>query len=323
MMTSLLRAVTGAFVAILLAAPSAAQAQAWPQRTVKFILPLGPGAGADIGARLIADKLTQRWGQPVVVENRPGADGVVSITAFISAKDDHTLWFGPTSSFVGHPYTLDKMSYDPRDLSPIARVSNTMVTVSVPPSLNVNSVKELFDMARAQPGKFNWATITGITDIIVGGYVKSAGLDMAKVPYRDTVQALNDLSEGRIHLYVAALAIVQAQMQAGRVKVLAMTNRMRAPAAPQIPTITEAGIPQLSFDGLVGLFGPPAMPTELRNRIAADIKAVVEDPAIGNRLSATGQVLAPGTAAELAASIEEQRTQLEGSAKALGIKPKQ
>ena len=311
---------------LLSAAPAAAQTpqpQAWPQRGVKLILPLGPGSGADLGARLLADRLSARWGQPVTVENRPGADGVVAITAFINARDDHTLLFGPASSFVGHPYLHDKLPYDPRELSPVARVTNTLVSVGVPPSLNVGSLADLFAMARAQPGKLNWATITGVTDIIVAGYLKSAGLDMAKVPYRDTVQALNDLAEGRIHLYVAALAIVQAQMQAGRVKVIAVTNRTRAPAAADIPTVTEAGFPALSFDGLVGLFGQPDMPAELRARIAADVRTALSDPAVATRLNATGQVVAPGTAAELAAAIDEQRAQLASFAKVLGIQPKQ
>ena len=311
---------------ILSATPSLAQpsqAQSWPQRPVKLILPLGPGSGADISARLLADRLTTRWGQSVVVENRPGADGVIAITAFISARDDHTLFFGPASSFVGHPYLHDKLPYDQRDLGPIARVSNTLVTVGVPPSLNVGSLADLFALVRAQPGKLNWATITGVTDIIVAGFLKTTGLDMAKVPYRDTVQALNDLAEGRIQLYVAALAIVQAQMQAGRVKVLAVTNRTRAPAAAQIPTVSEAGFPARSVDGLVGLFGPPDMPGALRERIAADLRTAVTEPAVAARLNATGQVVAPGTPAELAASIDEQRAQLAAFAQVLGIKPKQ
>lgn len=295
----------------------------WPQRPVKFILPLGPGSGADLGARLLADRLTTLWGQSVVVENRPGADGIVAITAFVGARDDHTLLFGPTSSFVGHPYLHDKPPYDQRALGPIARVSSTVVTVAVPPSLNFGSLADLFALARAQPGRLNWATITGVTDIIVAGYLKSAGIDMAKVPYRDTVQALNDLAEGRIQLYVAALAIVQAQMQAGRVKVLAVTNRMRAPSLPNVPTVAEAGFPALSFDGLVGLFGPPDMPAELRERIAADIRMALADPIITTRLNATGQLVTPGGPAELTASIDEQRAQLAAFADLLGIKPKQ
>ena len=107
----------------LSAAAQPASPQSWPQRPVKFILPLGPGSGADIGARLIAEKLAAKWGQPVVVENRPGGDGFVAINAFVSARDDHMLLFGPASSFTAHPYLHDKLPYDPRDLAPVARVS--------------------------------------------------------------------------------------------------------------------------------------------------------------------------------------------------------
>jgi tripartite-type tricarboxylate transporter receptor subunit TctC len=296
-------------------------AQPWPQRTVKFILPLGPGSGADINARLLADRLTKRWGQPVVVENRPGADGIVAITAFIGAGDDHTLLFGPSSSFVAHPYLHDKLPYDQRDLAPIAKVSNTLVSVAVPASMNVGSLADLMARARAEPGKLNWATITGVTDLIVAGFLKSAGLDMAKVPYRDTVQALTDLGEGRIHMYVAALAIVRPQVQAGRIKLLAITNRERAPDAPELPTVSEAGYPALDFDGLVGLYGPRDMADELRNRIAADIRAVASDPEIVTRLTATGQLVRPGTPAEFRAAIDDQAAKVAAFAKALDIKP--
>src|SRR5882757_10066478 len=124
---------------LLAAAPLAAQTtpqawsqQAWPQRTVKFLLPLGPGSGVDIGARLLADRLSGRWGQPVVVENRPGGDGIVAIGAFASAHDDHLLLMTPTSSFTAHPYLHDNLPYKPRDLLPITRVSNTLITIAVP-----------------------------------------------------------------------------------------------------------------------------------------------------------------------------------------------
>ena len=305
------------------ATPSPAQTgpqQLWPQQTVKFILPLGPGSGADIGARLFADRLAKRWGQSVVVENRPGADGIVAITAFINARDEHTLLFGPSSSFVAHPYLHDKMPYDRGDLVPIARVSNTLVAMAVPASLNVGSLAHLFAQARAQPGKLNWATVTGVTELMIAGYLKSVGLDMAKVPYRDPVQALNDLAEGRIQLYVAALAIVRAQALAGRIKLIAVTNRERAPVAPELPTIAQAGYPALEFDGLVGVFGPRDMGNDLRNRIAAEIRAVAADPEIVARLDATGQLVRPGSSAEFAASIDEQAAKLADFAKTLGVK---
>lgn len=299
-------------------------AQTWPQRAVKFVLPLGPGSGADIGARLFADQLSRRWGRPVVVENRPGGDGIVAINAVISARDDHTLLWGPSSTFVGHPYTLEKLPYDPRELLPVARVSSTVVCLAVPASQKVGSLKEMLALVREQPGKFNWASVTTVTDIIIAGYLKSAGLDMAKVSYRDAVSALNDLVEGRIQLYSAACAIARAQAQAGRIKLLAVMNRTRAPGL-DLPTVSEAGIPELSFDGLVGLVAARSsgLNDAARDRIAADVGAVAADPVIVERLRATAQIVSPGSAAEFAASIDEQATHLAATAKVLGIKPKQ
>ena len=131
----------------LLAISTAALAQSWPQKPVRFIVSLGPGSGADIGARLYADRLTKLWGHPVVVENRPGGDGVIAINAVIQTKDDHTLLWGPTANFVGHPYSLDQLPYDPKELVPVARVSGTVVTLGVPASLNVGSLKELLAQA--------------------------------------------------------------------------------------------------------------------------------------------------------------------------------
>src|ERR1700751_1090072 len=147
----------------LLLSPPGAAAEAWPNRPVRFIVTLGPGSGVDIGARLFADKLSERWGQPVVVENRPGGDGMVAITGFLSAHDDHTLLVSPVSSFTAHPYFHDKLPYDPRDLIPIARISKTVVAVSVPTSLKVNSLKDLEAMARAKPDQLNWTTATGVS----------------------------------------------------------------------------------------------------------------------------------------------------------------
>src|SRR5215469_3531120 len=136
------------------AAPSAAQV--WPQRTVKFLVPLGPGSGVDIGARPLGDRLSTRWDQPVVVENRPGGDGIVAISAFVGAHDDHALLFAPTSAFTAHPYLHDKLPYDQHDLLPIARVSNTLIAIVAPDSLKVGTLAELVALVRAQPGNLNW-----------------------------------------------------------------------------------------------------------------------------------------------------------------------
>ena len=311
-------AVTAAALPLPLAHFTAAADQAWPTRPVKFILTLGPGSGADIGARLLADRLGQRWGQPVVVENRPGGDGIVAINSFVGAHDDHQLLFSPTSSFTAHPFLHDHLPYKPADLLPIARVSNTIISISVPASLTVNSMEELIALARAQPGKLNWAGVTGALDFIFAGWLKREGLDIAKIAYKNPVDAANDLAEGRVQVYESALAIIRPQLQTGKVKLLCVTNTERAPTFPDLPTVEQAGQPALTIDGLVGLFGPTGMPLDLRQRIAADIHAVADDT-IKQRLVTTGQLLNVGGPDEFAKSIDEQRAQVAAFAKELGI----
>jgi tripartite-type tricarboxylate transporter receptor subunit TctC len=292
----------------------------WPTRPVRFILTLGAGSGSDIGARLLADRLSQRWGQPVIVENRPGGDAIVAINAFVTAHDDHVLLFSPTSSFTAHAYLHDNLPYQPSDLVPITRVSNTIITISVPASLNVNSLKELAAMARAEPGKLNWAGVTGALDFVFAGWLKQEGMNINKVPYRNPVDAANDLAEGRVQVYEAAFAIVRPQLESGKIKLLAVTNSVHAPTLPKLPTVAEAGYPALTIDGLVGLFGPTGMPLELRQRITADIRAVV-DPTIEDRLTITGQLTNIGGPEEFGKSIDEQRAKIADFAKQLGINP--
>ena len=139
-----------------------ASAQSYPQRTVKFILPFGPASGTDITARLVGERLAARWGKPVVIENRPGGDGLVAINAFIAANDDHTLLWVPVGTFAVHPYDKDKLPYDAdRDLIPIANVSTLYLALSAPASLNVKTFREFFELVRANPGKFNAAAANG------------------------------------------------------------------------------------------------------------------------------------------------------------------
>jgi tripartite-type tricarboxylate transporter receptor subunit TctC len=305
-------------------APAAAQTPAvqnWPTRTVHFILTLGPGSGTDIGGRLLADRLTRKWGQSVVIENRPGGDGIVGINAFVSAKDDHTLLLSPTSAFTAHPFLHDNLPYKPEDLAPIARVSNTFVGITVPVGSPANSLTELAALLRSKPGELNWAGVTGANGFMFEAWLKANNLDMKKVPYRNAVEAARDLAENRVQLYESAVAIAQPQIEAGKIKLLAVLNTVRTPAYPNVPTVAEAGYPALTIDGLVGLFGPPAMPLELREQIAADVRTVMEgDPIIKDRLTKTGQLFNPGGPAEFGKSIEQQRATVAAAAHALGMK---
>lgn len=304
---------------------TSAPAQTYPSRTVRFIVPFGAASGTDITARLFADRLAARWGKPVLVENRPGGDGLVAITAFVAANDDHTLLFAPVGTFTVHPYEHEKLPYDvERDLLPIAGVSTIILAVSTSASLKVETLGELVELARAQPGKLNAAAANGNADFLLFGFLKSTGLQVAKVPYRDILQAPNDLAEGRIQVLMTSFAVVQPQMQTGKVKVLAVTSRKRAPTAPEVPTVKEAGYPALELESLVGLFGPRDMPSELRDRIAVILGEVAAaDPVIATRLAVTGQIVNVHGPAEFAAAIEQQRAKLAEIAKILGIKSAQ
>jgi tripartite-type tricarboxylate transporter receptor subunit TctC len=318
-----LNALALGLIAILTAAvlaPSASADPAWPTRPVKFILTLGPGSGSDIEARLFADRLAQRWGQPVVVENRPGGDGIVAINAFVSAHDDHVLLLTPTSSFTAHPFLHENLPYKPSDLVPITRMSNTIVAISVPTSLNIKSLDQLVALARAQPGTLNWAGVTGALDFLLAGWLQEEKLNMTKVAYKNPVDAANDLAEGRVQLYESAFAIARPQIETGKITPLAVTNSVRAPSRPDLPTVREAGYADLTVDGLVGLFGPTGMSVELRARITADVRAVA-DETIKDRLATTGQILNVGGSEDFATSIEEQRAQVAEFAKKLGIAP--
>lgn len=302
-----------------------AAAQSYPARAVKFIVPFGPGSGTDITARLIADKLAARWGKPVVVENRPGGDGLVSINAFISAADDHTLLFVPVGTFAVHPFTHEKLPYSAeRDLIPIANVSSIILSITASVGSKIGSLADFVAKARAEPGKLNVAAAAGNSDFLLSGFVKNSGLQVAKVPYRDIMQGPNDLSEDRIQILSSSITIVQALHHAGKVKILAVTSRERAPGAPDVPTVVEAGFPALQLDSLIGIFGPRGISNELREKIAADVQAVsANDDVIAQRLAATGMLRDLRGPAGFTAGIAEIRGKLGAIADALGMKAAQ
>jgi len=310
-------------VALLLLFPlliASAQAETWPQRPVKFIVTLGAGSGVDFGTRLLGDRLSKRWGQPVIIENRPGGDAVVAVTAVIGANDDHVLLASPTSALTAHPYVLQQMPYRDSELLPIARGWNTVIVIAVPASLEVKTLGDLVAMTRANPGKLNWAGTTGAIDFLFAGFLKKNHLDMARVPYRNPQDAANDLATGRVQVTEASLATLRPQLQAGHIKLLASTNSVRPPTHPETPTVNEAGYPELVLDGLVGFFGPQGISAELRARIAEDIRAIVQEPDFAEKLNVTGQIANAGGPAEFAAAMQDQRDRLAVAAKDLGLK---
>ena len=308
-------------LAAVSALPFKASAQDWPQRTVRVIVPLPPGTAIDVSARLIAEQLSARWKQPVIVENVAGADGVLAAKEFVGRRDDHTLLYSFAGLITINPLLYEKLPYDPRDLAPIATTSDNFLVVAASAKLKIGSLADLLKRARSSSAKLNWAATSGIPYFAFAGFLKSAGVEMVYVPYRDFSPALSDLGEGRIDVASTALTQLIPHAQAGRATFLALLNRTRTPLAPDVPTAAEVGYPDLAFDGVTGLFGGKDMPPRLRERIATDVRAVVENPAVRDRLPPLGIVARASTPAEFTTAIEDQRKKIAAIATAIGTKP--
>lgn len=299
-------------------------AQAWPQRPVRMIVPLPPGTAIDVSARLVAEQLSMRWRQPVIVENVPGADGILAAKEFVGRHDDHTLLYSFAGLITINPLLYAKLPYDPtRDLVPIATTSDNFLVVATSAKLKIRSLADLVKHAQSSSAKLNWAATSGIPYFAFEGFLKAAGVEMVYVPYRDFNPALSDLGEGRIEVTSTALTQLLPHVEAGRATLLAVLNRTRTPLAPAVPTAAEAGHTALSFDGVTGLFGPRNMPAALRERIASDVRVVVEIPAMRDRLPPLGIVARASTPEEIAAAIEEQRAKIAAIAATIGTKPTQ
>jgi tripartite-type tricarboxylate transporter receptor subunit TctC len=318
-----IKVVTGVFAAsfglAFIIAHSASAGEPWPQRAVTVIVPIGSGSGPDTAARIYAEQLAVGWKRPVVVENRTGAEGLIGVTAFAGLRDDHTLLFSPAAPITVYPFTQDKIAYDPaRDLVPISSAANTFGVIAATASANVRSVPDLVRLARAHPGSLNWASGGGAFPLLFAGFARGAGLDLARVSYRQQSLAIQDLAEGRIQVFASTLTALLPMAQAGKIHFLAVTNKTRAPIAPDVPTAMEAGHPELEFDGLTGFFGWRDMPPELRDRIASDIRAVAADASVADRLAKIGQIVHAGTPEEFARAIDEQRMRMAAIVRLLG-----
>ena len=282
-------------------------------------MPIGSGSGPDIAARIYAERLAARWKQPVVVENRTGAEGLIGVAAFAAMHDDHTLLFSPAAPITVYPFTQERISYDPdRDLVPIASAANTFGAIAATASTNVQTVAELVRFARAHPNTLNWASGGGAFPLLFAGFAKRAKLELTRISYRQQNLAIQDLAEGRIQVFASTLTALMPLAEAGRIRLLTVTNKMRAPIAPEIPTAIEAGHPELEFDGLTGFFGWRDMPVALRDRIALDVRAVAADADVAERLAKTGQIAHAATPEEFARAIDEQRARMADIARLLG-----
>jgi len=310
-MRAFVRLAASGLVVVTALASLPAMAQGWPQRAIRLIVPLPPGSGTDLAGRLLAERLTQRWGHAVVVENRQGGDGIPAVTTFLAARDSHTLLLSFAGIVTVNPLIHAKLPYDPAvDLVPIVPVADNFLGVAASSVLKVESLADLIRIAKSQPGKLNWAATPGVPYYALLALLKSAGIDMTQVSYRDYGPAFQDLNQGRLHLAATGAPLLVPHHRAGTAKLLFVTNRERSPQAPEVPTASEAGYPDLTFEGTVGIYGWRDMPADIRNRILTDVQAITTDPAFRGKVATAGSAARTGTSAQFAAAIEDQRNKI-------------
>ena len=275
---------------LVLAASLGAAAQPYPARAIRLIVPYPPGGANDLLGRIVGDRLAAAWGQPVVVDNRPGANGLIGVElAKHSAPDGYTLLIGATGTHAVNPVLYRKLPYDPvKDFAPITLVASAPIVLLVHPSLPAHSVVELVALSRARPGKLNYAAGASLFNLVMELFKHATGADLIYVPYRGSVQALTDLMEGEAQVGADVIQTPLPFMRDGRLRALAVTGTTRAFAAPELPTLTEAGVPGIEMTGWTGLYAPAGTPPEIVSALDREIRHSLEDPGVLERLHQVG-----------------------------------
>lgn len=273
---------------LAVAATPAEPAPDWPRRAVRLVLPADGGRG-DAMARTLAVALMRRWRQPVIVEYRPGGDGLTSVESFLAAHDDHVLLLNPTSVWTTLHLRRTAPSFDPAsDLVPLVPIAQDEVALAVAPTLGLATLGQVVEAARRYPRRFTLTSAAYGPDLAFSAFLKAAGIELAPAPHRHPMGALANLVEGRADLAFLPLPLMIGAARAGKVRLVAVASTERASCAPEIPTVVEAGFPSLVlFDGHA-LFGPSDMAEAQCARIAEDVTGAVRDPAVAERLARMG-----------------------------------
>jgi tripartite-type tricarboxylate transporter receptor subunit TctC len=309
--------------AAALAPSSAADAQTYPIRPVRLVVGFPPGGGTDAVARLIAQSLSQRLGQQVIVDNRPGAGTNIATEAVVRTEPD-----GYTLLFVGSPQAINSTLYDKlsfnlvRDIAPIASVARGTYVMVVNPSLPVGTVPELIAYAKANPGKVNMASAgIGTPPHVAGEMFKMvAGIDMVHVPYRGDAPALTDLLGGRVHLYFSSLSGAIEHVKAGKLRALAVTAATRSEALPEVPTVGDF-VAGYEASGFWGIGAPKNTPVEIIEKLNREVSASLADPELGVRFAKLGATAFALSPAEFGRFVEAETDKWGKVVKFAAIKP--
>ena len=308
-MKHLFRAVTA--LAIVLGCAGGAPAQGWPNRPIRMIVPYTPGGYTDLMARLVGQKISEALGQPVIFENKPGANAIIGTDVVAKAAPDGYT-FGTVIAAHAVNATLNpKLPYDTlKDFSYVSLMSVAPLIMIAHPSLPANNVQELIALAKAKPGQLNFASsgVGAAAHLTMEMFKSRTGIDMLHIPYKGTAGALQDTIGGRINMMFDVVGPLMPQVRSGNAKAIVVTAKERIPAAPDVPTMAEQGVPDFVSGTWAGIIAPAGTPKEIVDRVAAEARKALADPALKEKLVEQGIVAVGSTPEEFRAFVEEEIT---------------
>ncbi len=311
---------------LLLAVAGSAFAQAWPNKPVRVIIPYPPGGGAEAAARFLANHFTHAFGQPFVIDNRPGGNTVIGAEAAAkAAPDGYTLFITGGSTMSVQPYVFaGKLPYDPLgDFAPVSMVSRFPFFLVVPASLPAKSLAELVALVKAKPGQLSYASngSGSIAHLGMEMLKLGTGMDLLHVPYKGFAPALPDLLSGRVTVMMADLAPIGAQLKAGNLRVLGATSRERTAFMPEAPTIAELGLPSYEIDVWFALYAPTKTPADIVARLNAEARKYLGSAEAKEAYGKVGHEPAPSTPEAVRARIASEQKVFAKAVKEAGVKP--
>ncbi|MCE7530135.1 tripartite tricarboxylate transporter substrate binding protein [Polynucleobacter sp. IMCC 29146] len=302
---------------------TSAQAQNYPTRTVKMIVPLTPGSGADIAGRIAAKTLTDIWKQPVIIENRPGAGGLIGTGVVVNSEPDGYTLLVQSASYAANPAIYKKLPYDLKSLTDVNILGNSPYALVVSAESPYKTIKDLVNAAKAQPGilPFASAGVGSSTHLAAEYFNQTMGIKMLHVPYKGSPEAIQETISGRTAYYMAPLQTAIAQIQGGKVRALGVTSATRAEAAPEIPTIAEQGFPNFEIGLWVGVWAPSATPKAVLQKINTDINRALQDPELKTAYAKAGITIKLMNLAETEKFVNSEITKYQRIAKDANIEP--
>lgn len=322
-------AVSGLMLSVSLTSIAAAQSVSsseanWPNKPIKLIVPLAAGGASDVVARIFAAKLGERLGQQIIVENRPGAEGLIGVDAAVkSAPDGYTLVLGSSTTLAANFHLRKSLPFHPvRDLEPVSMAFQGFFNILViNPNVPAKNLKEFIALAKSQPGKIDYGTATSGSKICVEMFKSMAGIDLQMINYKSSPQALNDLMGGQLQLVCEPVATAMPNIQAGRLRSLGVTSLTRHPAAKDLPTVAEEGLPGFEYSAWVAVFAPAKTPSFIIEKLSKEIEWVLKDPETVKKVQAAGVEPMIGSSSALAKLLNNEIARAGDIVKNANIKP--